>query len=83
MKNTWKNFNPKKSNLGVFIKTQWQEMVGSCVDVFIASKSLIPRPIESRVTRLNHRPDKPAIILDNPEFSEEHATFRNPGQMLF
>ncbi|MBI9092684.1 MAG: sigma-54-dependent Fis family transcriptional regulator [Desulfobacterium sp.] len=61
-------------------KTQWQELVRSCGDVFVMSKSLIPRPIESSVTLLNNLPEKPTtIILDDRESSEEHANLLASG----
>ena len=61
-------------------KAQWQELVRSCGDVFLVSKSLIPRPIESSVTLLNNLPEKPTtIILDDRESSEEHANLLASG----
>jgi DNA-binding NtrC family response regulator len=55
-------------------KAQWQELVRSCADVFVVSKSLVPRPIESSVTLLNNLPEKPTtVILDDQESSQEHA----------
>jgi len=61
-------------------KTQWQELVRSCGDVFIVSKSLVPRPIESSITLLNNLPEKPTtIILDDRESSEEHANLLASG----
>ncbi|MDA3789335.1 MAG: sigma-54 dependent transcriptional regulator [Desulfobacula sp.] len=61
-------------------KAQWQELVRSCGDVFVVSKSLIPRPIESSVTLLNNLPEKPTtIILDDQESSEEHANLLASG----
>ena len=61
-------------------KAQWQELVRSCADVFVVSKTLIPRPIESSVTLLNNLPEKPTIIiLDDRESSEEHANLLASG----
>jgi DNA-binding NtrC family response regulator len=61
-------------------KAQWQELVRSCADVFVVSKSLVPRPIESSVTLLNNLPEKPTIIiLDDRESSEEHANLLASG----
>ncbi len=61
-------------------KAQWQELVRSCGDVFLVSKSLVPRPIESSVTLLNNLPEKPiTIILDDRESSEEHANLLASG----
>ncbi len=61
-------------------KAQWQELVRSCADVFVVSKSLIPRPIESSVTLLNNLPEKPTtIILDDRESLEEHANLLASG----
>ena len=61
-------------------KAQWQELVRSCGDVFVVSKSLIPRPIESSVTMLNNLPEKPTtIILDDQDSSEEHANLLSSG----
>jgi len=54
--------------------------VRSCGDVFLVSKSLVPRPIESSVTLLNNLPEKPTtIILDDRESSEEHANLLASG----
>lgn len=59
---------------------QWQELVRSCADVFVVSKALVPRPIESSVTLLNNLPEKPTtIILDDRESSEEHANLLASG----
>jgi DNA-binding NtrC family response regulator len=59
---------------------QWQELVRSCADVFVVSKSLVPHPIESSVTLLNNLPEKPTtIILDDRESSEEHANLLASG----
>jgi len=61
-------------------KAQWQELVRSCADVFVVSKPLVPRPIESSVTLLNNLPEKPTIIiLDDRESSEEHANLLASG----
>ena len=61
-------------------KTQWQELVRSCGDVFVVSKSLVPKPIESSVTLLNNLPEKPTtIILDDQGSSEEHANLLASG----
>lgn len=61
-------------------KAQWQELVRSCADVFVVSKALVPRPIESSVTLLNNLPEKPTtIILDDRESSEEHANLLASG----
>lgn len=61
-------------------KAQWQELVRSCADVFVVSKSLVPRPIESSVTLLNNLPEKPTIIiLDDRESSEKHANLLASG----
>jgi two-component system response regulator AtoC len=61
-------------------KAQWQELVRSCGDVFVLSKSLVPRPIESSVTLLNNLPENPTtIILDDQESSEEHANILASG----
>jgi two-component system response regulator AtoC len=74
------DFKKRLSNFDVQLKmlgkdkAQWQELVRSCGDVFVVSKSLVPRPIESSVTLLNNLPEKPTtIILDDQESSEEHA----------
>lgn len=48
--------------------------------MFVVSKSLIPRPIESSVTMLNNLPEKPTtIILDDQDSSEEHANLLSSG----
>ena len=61
-------------------KAQWQELVRSCGDVFVVSKYLVPRPIESSVALLNNLPEKPTtIILDDQESSEEHANLLASG----
>ncbi len=61
-------------------KTPWQDLVRSCADIFVVSKSLIPRPIESSVAMLNNLPEKPTtIILHDRESSEEHANLLASG----
>ena len=61
-------------------KAQWQELVRSCGDVFVVSKYLVPRPIESSVALLNNLPEKPTtIILEDQESSEEHANLLASG----
>ncbi len=61
-------------------KIPWQEMVRSCADIFIISRRLIPRPIESNIALLNELPEKPVtIILDDRESSEEHAALLAMG----
>ena len=61
-------------------KAPWQELVRSCGDVFVISRSLIPRPIESSVAILNDLPEKPvSIILHERESSEEHANLLASG----
>ncbi len=61
-------------------KAPWQELVRSCGDVFLVSKSLIPRPVESSVTMLNNLPEKPTtIVLHDRESSEEHANLLASG----
>ncbi len=61
-------------------KAPWQELVRSCADVFVISRSLIPRPIESSVAILNDLPEKPvSIILHERESSEEHANLLASG----
>ncbi|MFO7885358.1 MAG: sigma 54-interacting transcriptional regulator [Desulfobacteraceae bacterium] len=61
-------------------KSQWQELIRSCADVFVVSRSLIPTPIESSVAILNNLPEKPlTIILHERESSEEHANLLASG----
>ncbi len=61
-------------------KAPWQELVRSCGDVFVVSKTLIPKPIESSVGMLNNLPEKPTtIILNDSESSEEHANLLASG----
>ena len=61
-------------------KTPWQDLVRSCADIFVVSKSLIPKPIESSVSMLNNLPEKPiTIILHDRESSEEHANLLASG----
>ncbi|MDY0219601.1 MAG: sigma-54 dependent transcriptional regulator [Desulfobacterium sp.] len=61
-------------------KTPWQDLVRSCADIFVVSKSLIPKPIESSVAMLNNLPEKPiTIILHDRESSEEHANLLASG----
>jgi len=61
-------------------KAPWQDLMRSCADVFVVSKSLIPRPIESSVAMLNNLPEKPTIIiLHDRESSEEHANLLSSG----
>ncbi|MBU1340468.1 MAG: sigma-54 dependent transcriptional regulator [Proteobacteria bacterium] len=61
-------------------KSPWQDLVRSCADVFVVSKSLIPKPIESSVGMLNNLPEKPTtIILHDRESSEEHANLLASG----
>ncbi len=80
------DFKNRLSNFDVQLKmlennkAQWQELVRSCADVFLVSKSLVPLPIESSVTLLNNLPEKPTtIILDDRESSEEHANLLAAG----
>jgi len=61
-------------------KAPWQDLVRSCGDVFVVSKGLIPKPIESSVGMLNNLPEKPTtIILHDRESSEEHANLLASG----
>ncbi|MFH2059598.1 MAG: sigma-54 dependent transcriptional regulator [Pseudomonadota bacterium] len=61
-------------------KAPWQELVRSCADVFIISRSLIPKPIESSMAILNNLPEKPiTIVLHDQESSEEHANLLASG----
>ncbi|ACN14159.1 sigma-54 dependent two component DNA-binding response regulator (Fis family protein) [Desulforapulum autotrophicum HRM2] len=61
-------------------KTPWQNLVRSCADIFVVSKSLIPKPIESSVAMLNNLPEKPTtIIIHDRESSEEHANLLASG----
>lgn len=61
-------------------RSPWQELVRSCGDVFIISRLLIPRPIESSVAMLNNLPEKPVIvILHDRESSEEQAMLLASG----
>ena len=61
-------------------KAPWQELVRSCADVFIVSRSLIPKPIESSMAILNNLPEKPiTIVLHDQESSEEHANLLASG----
>jgi DNA-binding NtrC family response regulator len=58
----------------------WQELVRSCGDIFIISRALIPKPIESSVATLNNLPEKPiTIILHDQESSEKHANLLAAG----
>lgn len=61
-------------------KAAWQDLVRSCGDVFVVSKGLIPKPIDSSVGMLNNLPEKPTtIILHDRESSEEHANLLASG----
>ncbi len=54
--------------------TSWQDLVRSCADVIVVSKSVIPEPIEASVAILNRLPEKPVtVILHDRESSQEHA----------
>jgi len=61
-------------------KKPWQEMIRSCADIFIISRKLIPKPIESNISTLNELPEKPVIIiLNDRESPEEHANLLATG----
>ncbi len=61
-------------------KASWQDLVRSCADIFIISRSLIPKPIESSVAILNSLPEKPVtVILHDRESSEDHANLLAAG----
>ncbi|MEE4362906.1 MAG: sigma-54 dependent transcriptional regulator [Desulfotignum sp.] len=58
----------------------WQDLVRSCSDVFVISRTLIPRPVDASVAILNNLPEKPiTIILDDRESPQEHATLLGAG----
>jgi two-component system, NtrC family, response regulator AtoC len=58
----------------------WQDLVRSCSDVFLISRTLIPKPVDASVAILNNLPEKPiTIILDDRESSKEHATLIGAG----
>ncbi len=61
-------------------KARWQELVRSCGDILVISRSLIPKPIESSVAVLNNLPEKPVtMIIHDRESSEEHANLLAAG----
>jgi len=61
-------------------KKPWQEMIRSCADIFIISRKLIPKPLESNIATLNELPEKPVIIiLNDRESPEEHANLLATG----
>lgn len=61
-------------------KSPWQELARSCADVFIVSRPLIPKPVESSISILNNLPEKPiTIVLHDRESSEEHANLLASG----
>ncbi|MBU1195439.1 MAG: sigma-54 dependent transcriptional regulator [Proteobacteria bacterium] len=61
-------------------KMSWQELARSCADIFIISKALIPKPIESSIFILNNLPEKPiTVVLHDLESSEEHAILLASG----
>lgn len=52
----------------------WQNIIRSCGDIVVISKSLIPHPIETELSVLNSLPEKPTIVvIHNADSSEEHA----------
>jgi DNA-binding NtrC family response regulator len=58
----------------------WQDLVRSCADVFLVSRTLIPRPVDASVAILNNLPEKPiTIILDDRESSNAHANLLGAG----
>ncbi|HSL62955.1 MAG TPA: sigma-54 dependent transcriptional regulator [Desulfotignum sp.] len=58
----------------------WQDLVRSSADVFLISRTLIPRPVDASVAILNNLPEKPiTIILDDRESSKAHATLLGAG----
>lgn len=61
-------------------KRPWDEMIRSCADIFIFSRKLIPKPVESNLSILNELPEKPVIILLNDrESPEENANLLATG----
>ncbi len=61
-------------------RNAWQDLVRSCSDVFVISRTLIPKPVDASVAILNNLPEKPiTIILDDRESSQEHATLLGAG----
>ncbi len=55
-------------------KKSWQDLARSCSDVFIVSRALIPKPVESSIALLNDLPEKPiTMVLHEKESSEAHA----------
>lgn len=73
------NFNVQLKMCGPR-KAPWPELVRSGGDVFVLSKSLIPKPVESSVAMLNNLPEKPTIvILNDRESSEEYASLLSSG----
>jgi two-component system, NtrC family, response regulator AtoC len=58
----------------------WQDLVRSCADVFLISRTLIPRPVDASVAILNNLPEKPiTIILDDRESAKAHAKLLGAG----
>jgi DNA-binding NtrC family response regulator len=58
----------------------WQNLVRSGADVFLISRSLIPKPVDASVAILNNLPEKPiTIILDDRESSKVHADLLGAG----
>ena len=61
-------------------RNAWQDLVRSCSDVFVISRTLIPRPVEASVAILNNLPEKPiTIIMDDRESSQAHAALLGAG----
>jgi DNA-binding NtrC family response regulator len=61
-------------------RNTWQDLVRSCADVFLVSRTLIPKPVDASVAILNNLPEKPiTIVLDDRESSKAHADLLGAG----
>lgn len=58
----------------------WQELAGSCADIFILSLSNIPKPVENSIGMINDLPEKPTtIVLHEQDSSEAQAKLLSSG----
>ena len=61
-------------------QTPWQELIGSCADIFIFSLANIPKPVETSISVINDLPEKPTtIVLHEQNSTEAHVKLMSSG----